>query len=616
MSGASIVATSSPLIPLSCIASTWRSFSALALLEHRITSHRIRRSSTIAHSLTLTLAQMSAKNEGSPWYAFKLRTAIILMVVFDIALIATTLTVISYTAAQTSNASAISQGTQSINALASVVQKGESDKIRTSIDTYLKKLWILGNTTATLVYRGILDPTDYDSLIPFMIDSTLNSNLSLSSWYYWNNATLESAGVGIVTPAVFGDLSRFGITYDPSTTLFQMQYYATNKTCRNYCPMVSTGKRLTYYFINQTLNTATTQLSITNDVYKGWTRPWFVNRLPLGQAWVTPVYMAASRAGSPPRLLQAITFSLWSPNGSYIGMGPLNFATYDMSAGLNEMKGTPNSFYYIMTPQAEVLAMTGVFMDQSPLMRYSAATSSWVLNKIWDYNLTSYPILNISAAKIWAHAGGNLSSDFADAQFAVGDVMFQCTSYWYANFKWIIVSGAPATDYLGDTLQLQNDLSDKLWRVQQTTIIIAVGVCLGMSVLSVMFTEIFIAKPLHIILSAIGKATKFDFSTIREGEIRSSMSVVQEIYVLQERFMTMMRTFADALRNNKALATVHGRNTSNNINSKLPPAGENGSGNARKQSLVPSAGENGSIVLPAVKEHPIIASSNETMDGQ
>ncbi|KAJ3338388.1 hypothetical protein HDU93_009553 [Gonapodya sp. JEL0774] len=423
------------------------------------------------------------------------------MVIFEIAVIAVVLTVINYTSSQSSNADAIAQGTKSITVLANKQQRDASDKIKNQMggrfawlldtvsvleltarpfrdiatpqDAYLKKLYVLGNTTASAVYRGIVDPTDYDNLVPWMMDLTYGIGATLTSWYYWNNATLESVGIVVQTPATF-DFAALNLTYDPKAPLLQLVYYATNKTCARYCPVSSTGTRQASYFINTTADRATTQASIGASTFKGWTRPWYYDRLPLGTPFISPVYTGSTRAGSPPRLLQSLGFSLWDKNKNYIGMGPINFGTFDLSSGLNDLKATatPNSFFYIMTPSAEVLAMTGVGTDQSPLLRLLPGTTTYALNTIWDFNATAYPLLNVSAATIYQYTGGNLSSDFADAQFSVGDFMFQVTSYTFANYKWTIVSGAPATDYIGDTLVLQGKLADRLWNVQKIVIII------------------------------------------------------------------------------------------------------------------------------------------------
>ncbi|KAJ3344376.1 hypothetical protein HDU93_000166 [Gonapodya sp. JEL0774] len=161
-----------------------------------------------------------------------------------------------------------------------------------------------------------------------------------------------------------------------------------------------------------------------------------------------------------------------------------------------------------MTPNAEVLAMTGAGDDQTPLLKYSAATNGMVLNTIWDYNVSAYSLLNVSAATIYAYAAADLSTNFKDTEFTVEDFMFQVTSYTFANYKWIIVSGAPSSDYLGDTLILQKSLADRLWSVQRTIIIIAVVIVAGMSAISVLFTEIFISKPLCFILEVIAKENK------------------------------------------------------------------------------------------------------------
>ncbi|KAJ3340928.1 hypothetical protein HDU93_006013 [Gonapodya sp. JEL0774] len=550
-----------------------------------------------ANSSDSAATKIDSKPESDylPWYAFRLRSAILFMVILEVSIVAVTLTTLNYISQRSSNADAIAQGTSGIVALATQLQRGASKEIRTSMDSYLKKLTVLANNTANLVHYGVVDVTDYDTLVPLMKASYIGANVTAVAIFFWMNSTLESIGVGPVTPALYGNLSYYNITYDPSVPLFQVQYYATNKTCARFCPVVSTNARQTSWLYNTTTDSATTLLSTSAAAFKAWTRPWYVDRLPHGQISISPPYTAISRPGNPPRVFQALVFSLWTKNGTFIGEGPINYGTRDLCGVLETLKAstTPNSFYYIMTPKAEVLAMTGVGEDQTPLMHFSN-TSGWLLNTIWDYSATDFPLLNVSAATIYSYSGNNLSNNFADAEFTVGDYMFQVTSYTYVNYKWIIVSGAPSSDYLGETLALQTSLADRLWNVQKMIIIIAAVIVVTMSAISVMFTELLISKPLSFILEVIGMASRFDFSVIRQGELQQRKSVIAEVYVLQDRFMSMLHTFADALQKNKSLL------------GKVKSSSFNGESSKTKDGASTSVNKPAGTLLPKVEESAVM----------
>ncbi|KAJ3334703.1 hypothetical protein HDU93_007386 [Gonapodya sp. JEL0774] len=145
------------------------------------------------------------------------------------------------------------------------------------------------------------------------------------------------------------------------------------------------------------------------------------------------------------------------------------------------------------------------------------------------------------------------------------------------NYKWII----PLEDYLADTLMLQVRLADSLSTTNRNIIGIAVGIFIVMCVTSALLVEALISKPMHLMLEATQKgsvqqdltytlivfalslalqlqlqnlaATKFDFSMVREGNMDEMRSLISEVQHLRQRFMAMLRVFADALKQNKSL---------------------------------------------------------------
>ncbi|KXS18124.1 hypothetical protein M427DRAFT_29869 [Gonapodya prolifera JEL478] len=401
-----------------------------AIPEHRV---------SVSSPSDNTLNQQSGTIEHKkPWYSFTMRAAIVFLVFSEVALVAAILTALSYTSAQSSNADAVGQGTSSIKALANALQHDASFTVKNHMDSYLRKLYGIGNNTASLVRRGVVNPRDFDTILPLMKDFLVAANVSIMYYHFWINSTLEDVGVG------------------------QIMYSQGNF-------IQNTGGRITYWFYNETSNQAQGLLSQTAPGFQAWTRPWYKDRLPLGQPFVSPIYFSVVQ--SRPTIIQSLTFSLWDSSNNFVGVGPIVFSVYDLSRVLDGLKAssTPNSLYYILTPDAEVLAMSGLGADQSTLMR--PVGSTYALNSIFTYNDTAYPLLNISSATIFEYSGRNLSRDFVDMEFAVGDFLFQVTSYSFANYKWIIVSGAPATDYLGDTLILQDRLADRLWTVERNIIV-------------------------------------------------------------------------------------------------------------------------------------------------
>ncbi|KAJ3343254.1 hypothetical protein HDU93_009238 [Gonapodya sp. JEL0774] len=179
------------------------------------------------------------------------------------------------------------------------------------------------------------------------------------------------------------------------------------------------------------------------------------------------------------------------------------------------------------------------------------------LKPIFEFTSDSYPLLNFTSATIYSYANSNLSSNFADTQWRTGDYFFQVTSKVFYSYKYIIISGAPASDYLGDTVALAQSLAALGSRSQAIIIGSAAGVILIMSLISVFITSHFIAAPLAVILRAIQKAVKFDFSDVRGGKLSLNPSFVVEIHKVQEHFMELLTVFATALQSNKKLANLY-----------------------------------------------------------
>ncbi|KAJ3338119.1 hypothetical protein HDU93_009990 [Gonapodya sp. JEL0774] len=274
-----------------------------------------------------------------------------------------------------------------------------------------------------------------------------------------------------------------------------------------------------------------------------------------------------------------MTFPLYNATANLYAMATISFTVRDLSSVLDTQKllATNGTLFYLMTPNAEVVAMSGLGGNQGALMRQDA-TGAWILRKIWEYSADDYPLLvgivplifvlfNVSARTVFAYSGGNLSSNFDDATFSSGAYFFQVTTLTYGTYKWIIVSGAPSGDYLADTLQLNDNLSSRLWTTQRNIIIIAVVIVIALSAASILFTEMFISRPLNKILEGMKKgelAANFDFSMVRSGSLAVGRSPITEISDTQENFMTMLKKFADAVQSNRALIgkTSSGANSS------------------------------------------------------
>ncbi|KXS14072.1 hypothetical protein M427DRAFT_354257 [Gonapodya prolifera JEL478] len=114
-----------------------------------------------------------------------------------------------------------------------------------------------------------------------------------------------------------------------------------------------------------------------------------------------------------------------------------------------------------------VMTNTGI----SPLIKQNA-DGSYSLRNIFDITFEANPLFNTSARTIYSASGNNLTRA-AEGQYYANDFLFQMTKYTKDGYTWLIVSGAPASDYLADTMQLEYRLADQLLATSRNVIIIA-----------------------------------------------------------------------------------------------------------------------------------------------
>ncbi|KXS19000.1 hypothetical protein M427DRAFT_132477 [Gonapodya prolifera JEL478] len=81
-------------------------------------------------------------------------------------------------------------------------------------------------------------------------------------------------------------------------------------------------------------------------------------------------------------------------------------------------------------------------------------------------------------------------------------------------------------------------------------IIIALLLLLILGPVALIFTELFISRPINCMIDAMEKATRMDFSDVRTG-VREPHSLVLEVSNIQSVFIKMLKTFADVLRGGK-----------------------------------------------------------------
>ncbi|KAJ1547144.1 hypothetical protein HK405_006558 [Cladochytrium tenue] len=132
----------------------------------------------------------------------------------------------------------------------------------------------------------------------------------------------------------------------------------------------------------------------------------------------------------------------------------------------------------------------------------------------------------------------------SDFQFSYGGDTVYCSTTWITNsttnLSLLLVLVIPSSDFLGEVnVTIRNTI---IFVAIFCTFSLAMGLVLSWA----------LVRPLRRLIVSIKKATKFDFSSLREGgtEARSWLT---EIGVLETVFFAMLKKFAEAISRNKSL---------------------------------------------------------------
>ncbi|KAI9364341.1 hypothetical protein DFJ73DRAFT_933878 [Zopfochytrium polystomum] len=129
-------------------------------------------------------------------------------------------------------------------------------------------------------------------------------------------------------------------------------------------------------------------------------------------------------------------------------------------------------------------------------------------------------------------------------EFSYGGDTVYCSTAWIVDeptqLALVLLLAIPSSDFLGQV------------NVTIRNAIIFVGVFCGAALILGVLLAYALVGPLRRVVVSIEKATKFDFSTL-QSDRAAGHSWIAEIAQLELSFFTMLKKFAEAVRNNKSL---------------------------------------------------------------
>ncbi|KAJ3060633.1 hypothetical protein HDU99_005837, partial [Rhizoclosmatium hyalinum] len=119
--------------------------------------------------------------------------------------------------------------------------------------------------------------------------------------------------------------------------------------------------------------------------------------------------------------------------------------------------------------------------------------------------------------------------------------------------RYVIVNGAPKSDYTGNIDTVLQQLEDTLANDVKQIIGIAVGVFVAMVFVSCVLTYFTVTVPLAMITKIMIQATSFDFSAFKQMEAKNA-NIITELGTMEEVFYKMIEKFAASIKANRELS--------------------------------------------------------------
>ncbi|KAJ3247719.1 hypothetical protein HDU77_008506 [Chytriomyces hyalinus] len=282
-------------------------------------------------------------------------------------------------------------------------------------------------------------------------------------------------------------------------------------------------------------------------------RPWYRQAATLDadnvKVQFTPPYIYAGGtvsmiAGKAALVPANIPF--FNANGRLQGVFGTDISFTEMHNSLKSYLQTPNAFMYVITRDGLLI---GTSSDESIVDATGFLISA---------NQSATPSTRITAQLFWSLLPEN-NKDFTllhGEQREHEDLYFQLRALPFAPY-FVIVNGAPKSDYTGDIDAVLQSLDDNLQSNVRKIIGISVGVFVAMVFISCVLTYFSVSVPLAKITSIMVDATSFDFAAYKNME-KQLCSHISELATMEKVFYRMIGKFAHSIRMNQALKSTPG----------------------------------------------------------
>ncbi|KAJ3191959.1 hypothetical protein HK101_007231 [Irineochytrium annulatum] len=451
---------------------------------------------------------------------------------------------ISFSTATTNNDLSLSTGENAIQELALQIQDRVSTTIIQDINVLAMLPVLVLSNLVKLIDLGYLNPLSTDMMIPYLYKTIAGFDqtpIQASYLYFASQSTGNFVNIGkenFAPPWLYQVVLQDNLQSQPN-----------GSACPKLCPQNMPPNTLTFWNLKPDGSFNKTD-SILNVPYNTRGRPWYVQAVNASKSvpvW-SPVYVY-----SDPEHSVGITTSqaVYSSSGTLLGVAAVDLTFGALSTNLRALPLTANGFAFIFNTNQILFGSSVLNESPSIMVNVSGAISNDLKNITMMTDLNSRLVVQT----ILASCKNDLTRLPSSGTYQAGGLIFQHNSYSDPyGLDIIVATGAPLSDYIGAVEGARETMKNNLNKSNAIMIGVAVGLCLVFVALSVPATFTLIGRPLAKLAVHMEEASKFDFSALH-GKDKNARSSIKELSMIESAYWNMITKFAEAIQQNKSLAS-------------------------------------------------------------
>ncbi|TPX71325.1 hypothetical protein CcCBS67573_g06219 [Chytriomyces confervae] len=299
-----------------------------------------------------------------------------------------------------------------------------------------------------------------------------------------------------------------------------------------------------------------TPFEYTNITYRLKSRPWYLqgaslNAMTAKVQFTDPYVYAVGSKGSFSNFATGLkfhgdignlkemhqTYPFFNSSGGLDGVFALDMSFSDVHNKLKPYLQSPNAFIYVATREGILVGTSTnetMFDSAGNLVRAPDSRSASIRTTgkyLWNQRL--------------ARNNSNFST-LSNQMLEDQGYLFQLRVMTHAPY-FVIVNGAPKTDYTKDIDLVLSDLDASLAFITKVVIAISSAVFVLSVVVSNIWTYYFIVLPLSKVTAGLREASNFDFSAYKPLQ-KQKFNHIREICTMEHVFYMMIAKFAASIR--------------------------------------------------------------------